>query len=429
MALQDLTPQLRTRLSRMERAVGWFVILAMALLGFGFVYYVYTTAERKGWFVTKALYFTFVHSAAGIKPGDPVKLMGFDVGQITQITGMAPFSGYDVYIEFEVKEPYFDYLWTQGSVAKVAAAGLLANRELEVAKGTNGYPTFTQRPLKDVEVAEVQLLEDWTNWGLAQEIRAPHGTNLLGKPWQALTNVDLRAIAAAGHTNIRIMSRVEKRKALTGIWQEKELRYAYYDRLDDKARKYWLPEAESPAVSEQAQQLVAQIQAALPGILALTNQVSAVLSNSTVLTSNLSAVALDARPAVSNLANATAQLNHPGALGEWLLPTNINHQLETTLSNAGATLTNANTNLAALAENIGRSLDNLAGITSNLNKQVEANTNLLSAISKAIVDADNFVQGLKRHWLFRSAFKTRHTNAPPVLQRRPLLSPKEQGEQ
>jgi len=44
MALQDLTPQLRTRLSRMERAVGWFVLLAVALLMFGFCYYIYTTA-------------------------------------------------------------------------------------------------------------------------------------------------------------------------------------------------------------------------------------------------------------------------------------------------------------------------------------------------------------------------------------------------
>jgi hypothetical protein len=48
MALQDLTPQLRTRLSRMERAVGWFVVLATALLFFGFGYYVYETANRKG---------------------------------------------------------------------------------------------------------------------------------------------------------------------------------------------------------------------------------------------------------------------------------------------------------------------------------------------------------------------------------------------
>ena len=79
MALQDLTPQLRTRLSRMERAVGWFVMLAMGLLSFGFVYYIYNTAESKGWFLTKARYFTFLHSASGLKAGDPVKLMGFDV--------------------------------------------------------------------------------------------------------------------------------------------------------------------------------------------------------------------------------------------------------------------------------------------------------------------------------------------------------------
>jgi len=36
MALQDLTPQLRTRLNRMERAVGWFVVLAAVLLILGF---------------------------------------------------------------------------------------------------------------------------------------------------------------------------------------------------------------------------------------------------------------------------------------------------------------------------------------------------------------------------------------------------------
>ena len=70
MALQGLTPQLRTRLSRMERAVGWFVLLALGLLVFGFVYYVYTTAERKGWFLTKATSYTFVETATGLRPGD-----------------------------------------------------------------------------------------------------------------------------------------------------------------------------------------------------------------------------------------------------------------------------------------------------------------------------------------------------------------------
>jgi hypothetical protein len=30
------------------------------------------------------------------------------------------------------------------------------------------------------------------------------------------------------------------------------------------------------------------------------------------------------------------------------------------------------------------------------------------------VDTDDFIQGLKRHWLLRSAFKTKATNAPAV---------------
>ena len=62
MALQDLTPQLRTRLSRMERTVGWFVFLATALLLFGFGYYIYHTAERKGWFLIKAHFFPALQS-------------------------------------------------------------------------------------------------------------------------------------------------------------------------------------------------------------------------------------------------------------------------------------------------------------------------------------------------------------------------------
>src|SRR5215467_3381670 len=99
MALQDLTPQLRTRLSRMERAVGWFVLLALALLAFGFVYYIHTLAQNKGWFKAKATYFTFADRATGLKIGDPVKLMGFDVGQITDITAQpANDFAYNVYV-------------------------------------------------------------------------------------------------------------------------------------------------------------------------------------------------------------------------------------------------------------------------------------------------------------------------------------------
>ena len=63
--------------------------------------------------------------------------------------------------------------------------------------------------------------------------------------------------------------------------------------------------------------------------------------------------------------------------------------------------------------NLNQSLENLANMTSNLNAQVQANTNLLQEISTAIVNADNLIQGLKRHWLLRSAFKEKKANHLP----------------
>jgi ABC-type transporter Mla subunit MlaD len=423
MALQDLTPQLRTRLSRMERAVGWFVILAMALLMFGFVYFVYHTAERKGWFLTKAPYYTYTDRATGLKLGDPVMLMGLDVGQITRMEPMKPYFHHNIYVEFEIKDPYYGYLWTQGSRAKVTTADLLGKRVLEVTKGTGGYATYIFHPLRAATVAELQSWPDLSGWVLAQEVRDATETNLLAKAKTPLTN--LTALATAGCTNLVIMNTKERWKSITGIWNDHEGRY---DSYTNASKPYELVADESAAVTERLEKLVGDIEQALPNFLRLTNQLATVLSNSASLTSNLNAVALGARPAVSNLTKVTAQLDHPGALGEWLLPTNINRQLEGTLGNADATLASANTNLTALAENLGRSLDSLANLTSNLNGQVEANTNVLSEISRAIVDADSFVQGLKRHWLLRSAFRTRNTNAPPAAPSEQLRSPKDRRE-
>ncbi|MGB7768822.1 MAG: hypothetical protein WBN22_08215 [Verrucomicrobiia bacterium] len=53
----------------------------------------------------------------------------------------------------------------------------------------------------------------------------------------------------------------------------------------------------------------------------------------------------------------------------------------------------------------------------NLFDPVQVNTNMLGTISKTVGDADDFVQGLKHHWLLRSAFKKENqgdTNAPPA---------------
>ena len=420
MALQDLTPQLRTRLSRMERAVGWFVFLAMLLLGFGFVYYVYTTAERKGWFLIKAHYFTFVNAATGLKVGDPVMLMGFDAGSITSIKPMpAEQFTYNVFVEFELKAPNYGYIWTEGSRAKVATADLLGKRVLEVTKGTGGYPTYIFFPMMWAKTAAVEGLTDRTNWVLGEEVLSLDGTNLLARPLQPLSNPG--EVIAAGYTNLLLLNTNAPQKKMTGIWDEKLGRY---EAIDLKPHGYYLHEDESPAVTEQLQRMVTEVEQALPNIFNLTNDLSLVLSNSATLTSNLNLLAISARPAVSNLALATGNLNQPGALGEWLIPTNVNRELELTLSNANTTLVTANTNLATVAENLGRSLDNVANLTSNLNQQVQANSNMLSSISATVTHADEFVQGLKHFWLFRHLFKTETKTAPSPSPSRPLRSPK-----
>ncbi len=420
MALQDLTPQLRTRLSRMERAVGWFVILAMLLLGFGFVYYVYNTAERKGWFLTKAHYFTFVKSATGLKVGDPVVLKGFDAGQITQIKPMpADQFDYNVYIQFELKAPNYGYLWTEGSEARVNTADLLGKRILEVTKGSGGYPTFISWPLQEVTPAGARALAGSTNWVLGEEVYGPYGTNLLARPLQRLT--DLEAVISASPSNLVVLDKSVERKNLTGMWNDKLGRY---DPYTNAVSEYWLLSDESPAVTEQLQKMVGEVEQALPNILGLTNPIGHALSTSTELASNLNLVALSARPVLSNLTAATANLDQPGALGERLLPTNLNQQLVGTLGSASNTLSSVNTNLNAVLENLNRSLDNLAGITSNLNHQVQINTNLLSSISGAVTHADEFVQGLKNFWLFRHLFRSKETNAPPPKPVHPLRSPK-----
>src|SRR4051812_12834168 len=140
MALQDLTPQLRTRLSRMERAVGWFVILATALLVCGFAFYIYTLAQRKGWFKTKIHYQTGINSAAGLKEGDPVKMMGREVGQITHIELNDPSDYFNMTVEFYLIKPYYGFVWTDSQV-RVAAGDFLGNRYLEILEGDGGVPT------------------------------------------------------------------------------------------------------------------------------------------------------------------------------------------------------------------------------------------------------------------------------------------------
>jgi len=406
MALQDLTPQLRTRLSRMERAVGWFVFLAAALLLFGFGYYVYHTAERKGWFVIKAKFFTYVQSAAGLSVGDPVYMMGFPVGQITSVAPQKPYEKHNVKVEFEVRDDYFRYIWTGGSYVKINAAGFLNQRQLEVTRGTNGPAICVTQPgfIKTIPELEQLITTETNRWQLYQDV-LDENSNMVFAAYTMLTQSNLERLAQLNleSNSVYVYDNQIKAGRVVAAWHRRTHRY---ENFAPGSEDVGLHAMESPPVSDQLQAMVLQVQQALPAVLALTNKLAAILDNAANATSNLNTTIVEAQPVMTNLAIVSAQLREPGGLGVWALGPNGNQQLQGALTNANALLANTDTNLTTI-------LLQLAGITSNLNAQVQANTNMLGVISKTVGDADDFVQGLKHHWLLRSAFKKENTNAPP----------------
>ena len=362
MALQDLTPQLRTRLSRMERLVGLFVFAAVLLLLAGLAYYVHTMAKRKGWFLAKAPYFTYLHSGSGLAVGDTVKMMGFPVGEITVITAEKPFAYdengtmLDVYVEFVVKGDNIGYIWSDSTV-KVKSSGLLGARYLEVTKGGSSGSTNTL--YETYKTSESRLTQVYTGKGTNY-----HGYTAQSKP-------------------------------------------------------YLLEAEEPPELSSQMEAMVKAASDALPSFLGLTNQFQVVLANLALATTQLDQMFTNAQPLVTNLAAITGNLKDPrGSLGDWLLPTNVQSQLTQTMASATLTLLSANTavtntdaQLTILATELDKTLENFSLITSNLNAQVQANTNLLSEVAQSVRATDQLIQGLRQHWFLKGAFK-KLTNAP-----------------
>jgi hypothetical protein len=264
MALHDLTPQLRTRLNRMERVVGWFVIIATLLLVVGLAYYIYQVAQRKGWFLKKVPYFTFVRNATGLAVGDRVKLMGFDVGQITEITAMPPQDIYfNVYIQFEVKEPYYGYLWDD-SRAKVGGADFLGNRFIEVTKGSNGPPTYAAE-VREVSPADLLKYGGTNNYVFAETVQA--GTNVVVKHSDFITPENVQRLIAVNSAPVQIIDKSAPGRP-RWILDDKAGRYVPIPRPN---KGYWLHVDESPALTERLEKVVDTVEAALPNFLGLTN--------------------------------------------------------------------------------------------------------------------------------------------------------------
>jgi ABC-type transporter Mla subunit MlaD len=223
--------------------------------------------------------------------------------------------------------------------------------------------------------------------------------------------------------NVFATYREENRK-LTGVFSRETEQFLSW-RPGDKP--FELFSDEPPEIGTQIDQAVSMLKVSLTNILQLTNAISRTLTNAAEITANLNEVIRDARPIVRNVSVITENLKEPrGALGDWLIPIAMNYQVTAlltnanstmtnvnlTVGNANVTITNANTNLVMVFSNITVALENLASLTGSLNDQVKRNDNILSSISRLIINTDDMVQGLKHHWLLRSAFKDKGNQDP-----------------
>ncbi len=415
MPLQDLTPQLRTRLGRVERIVGLFVTFGTLLLLAGLAYYIYQIGKRKGWFLQKLPYYTFVQNATGLRVGARVRLMGFDVGEITEVEAMDVFDPYNVFVQFDLWEPYYGYVW-EDSRARILSADFLGNRFIEVTKGTDLPPSYLFNDLKSVLLAEQTAGR--TNLALAQTV-SRDGERLFDV-YAPLTASNVSALIKLGLTEVKVLDRARTTPKPTGVWDEQ---LGQYTPFTNGHKGFWLRVEESPALTERMERVVNKVETALPDILALTNKLASVLTNASAIVVHADELLVSAKPVVTNFAQITANLTGPkGSLGEWLFPTNLNARLDAALASANVTVAGANTNLQLVTSNLLATLDNVSSLTSNLNAQVQANGMILSEISALIVNTDDMVQGLKRHWLLKSSFGPA-TNAPRESIVKPRIGP------
>jgi ABC-type transporter Mla subunit MlaD len=290
-------------------------------------------------------------------------LMGLKAGEITAVKPMPPGFGDNIYVEFVVIGDDIGYIWDD-SVVQVRSSGLFG-RYLELSKGgtrvtNNVFATYREQNGKLAEVFSRDA-QSFTNW-------------------------------------------------------------------TKSSKAFWLPSIEPPEIGTQIDETVAMLKTSLTNILQLTNALARTLNNAAEATENANELLREARPVMRNVTTITENLKEPrGALGEWLLPVAMNQQITSLLTNANSTLsnvngtvlnansavTNVNTNLVVMFAEITQMLENLSGLTGNLKAQVDRNQNIVSSVSKLIVDTDDMVQGLKKHWLLRSAFKEQEKSRRP----------------
>lgn len=357
MAIQDLTPQLRTRLRKVEWMVLSFVTGALLVAALAVSWWIKKTGDVRGWFVLQTPYYTYLETASGVRVGTPVKMLGFTVGQVTEIeaendNAWTRAHRYNVFVKLMVRHPYEGYLQTDSTI-RLGGGGidLLGGAWLELTRAEgSGIPTV-----------------QWTN-----------NTPLLLSDKYAHADPD----------------------------SPDRAKFLLYRPYRASGNGYFLRTERFISLMDNAEAAAEILRYALPNI---TNQIARTLS--------------EVNQIAAQVAAASAR---PGGLGEMAMPTNINQRLDQTLADLAALskrlepmADETRRMLVSVEDNsrrVGPLLDNVRSAVTNIQNTVEvigsqaSNTNLVANLSrvadKAALLADTTSTLVRRHWLFRSAFRT-----------------------
>lgn len=148
--------------------IAGFVITAIAIF--------LLTGDR-GFFWQRYHLKSMFDNVAGLRPGSPVRVAGYDVGTVTEMA----FVGRQVEVTFEVHESMSRQI-TTASRATLGSVSLLGESAVDIAPSTEGepiaewgyVPSARARGLADVTEQATEGIESLT--GLIEDMRAGRGT-------------------------------------------------------------------------------------------------------------------------------------------------------------------------------------------------------------------------------------------------------------
>jgi phospholipid/cholesterol/gamma-HCH transport system substrate-binding protein len=123
------------RIRHVDRYVGFFVILGMALA----IFILVLAARGQKWFAERSPYRVVFQKVQGIKPGTPVTISGMEVGRVKNLH-LTPQA--QVELTLEVLQSHRQFI-RQDSRATIASE-LLGGKSIEILPGTAGQPLLKE---------------------------------------------------------------------------------------------------------------------------------------------------------------------------------------------------------------------------------------------------------------------------------------------